>query len=875
MLITLKQSNNLDLAPIHIGSGVKGDKGESGPTGQLGVFNVFADETARDDYFELNPGALLEQMVIAIEGSPTIFQTWNGDAWVEISLSSVDLGDSVFDIGIIDSHYATLAQADAAAVAAGKFLVISQRWDAVPSTLSANVRMVTGGKLNNSTSVTFAGAFEADDSLHFIGIGAVLFTGRPNVIPEWWGAVGNGTTNDAGAIQAALNSMPSGGTLSARKGKYYLASSITLPGNVVFIGSVESVGSARYPQFDFPAVNNALYLSNSATINLGPGSTFANFLIVNKNLVTAYPFATYTNALSAIASYAGTAITGYEVEDCYVHNCRIIGFAQAMSFDLCDRLKIEWIDIDCTAGLFTNNVYDISRIYNIHAWPFVTYGYAFSIQDLVFYRSGSAFKHTGHFDGCSISNCFSYGYFAGFDIQCLTGVTLNQCWVEGGGASYISGQHGYKFTTTNTTQVTMNGCWVDTCDSGVYINAPALKLNIVGCGFHANVRAIEQVSAVYVTIESSYFYYPITEGYGASPTPFPTPYALIHINGGAGGTTISDNYIYGSDGPVTPKCIGVAITNSSSTKKIIGNSFFRCTTGIDVDALTTSPMIICHNTGEGNTADYNIPTGKCLDWLQHHDNFWGTYDPLGPFHSGNSASIGTFQRIGSGGGLEMSVNYANGIPTAPTIVAASDLLCKFSFCGYDGSDYREGSHIRAQVDGTPGAGSMPGNIIFSTTPSGSVTPVDRCIINNAGNFLPISDNSYTVGQSNLKWAAFWSNTGSIQTSDEREKKDIEDCTLGLNFINKLRPISYRWVNGGNEVDASGKVTSRPGQRTFYGLKAQQVKKVMDNLGIDFAGWVLTDVNDPLSQQALRYDQFLAPLIKAVQELSDRVAALEG
>jgi len=41
------------------------------------------------------------------------------------------------------------------------------------------------------------------------------------------------------------------------------------------------------------------------------------------------------------------------------------------------------------------------------------------------------------------------------------------------------------------------------------------------------------------------------------------------------------------------------------------------------------------------------------------------------------------------------------------------------------------------------------------------------------------------------------------------------------------------------------------------------------------GWVLTDINDQNSLQALRYEEFIAPLIKAVQELSARVTALEN
>jgi hypothetical protein len=59
------------------------------------------------------------------------------------------------------------------------------------------------------------------------------------------------------------------------------------------------------------------------------------------------------------------------------------------------------------------------------------------------------------------------------------------------------------------------------------------------------------------------------------------------------------------------------------------------------------------------------------------------------------------------------------------------------------------------------------------------------------------------------------------------------------------------------------------------LLAQEVKAACDSAGVDFGGWVLTEKDNQDSQQALRYDQFIAPLIKAVQELSKKVADLEA
>ncbi len=161
---------------------------------------------------------------------------------------------------------------------------------------------------------------------------------------------------------------------------------------------------------------------------------------------------------------------------------------------------------------------------------------------------------------------------------------------------------------------------------------------------------------------------------------------------------------------------------------------------------------------------------------------------------------------------------------------------------------------------------------------------------------PDTDNAVSLGNSSYKWSSVWAANGTIQTSDERTKTEISDCKLGLDFVNALRPVSYKWIEGSREVEVErwedveilsedGKdtyidkqpvirETSKPGARTHWGLIAQDVKQAVDAAGIDFGGWVLTDKDDLNSQQALRYDQFIAPLIKAVQELSDEVKKLQ-
>jgi|GEM_PF-4143396 len=247
---------------------------------------------------------------------------------------------------------------------------------------------------------------------------------------------------------------------------------------------------------------------------------------------------------------------------------------------------------------------------------------------------------------------------------------------------------------------------------------------------------------------------------------------------------------------------------------------------------------------------------------------------------------------------------------------------------------------------------------------------------SASAVLPGADNAFTLGNGSFRWSTVYAATGTINTSDGRMKMDVAPSALGLDFIKALRPVSYRWIEGGAKqvevedaeefeeieteeivekytdhvvdngvaiefekerkvkrevadlvpvVDASGavvydiepatddvrdengdlviegtperrvqrtiavprmvkrtrtikrtEIVKTPGKRTHYGLIAQEVAEAIKASGAgDFAGHVLDDASNPDSTQGLRYDQFIAPLIKAVQELSAKVAALEA
>lgn len=150
-------------------------------------------------------------------------------------------------------------------------------------------------------------------------------------------------------------------------------------------------------------------------------------------------------------------------------------------------------------------------------------------------------------------------------------------------------------------------------------------------------------------------------------------------------------------------------------------------------------------------------------------------------------------------------------------------------------------------------------------------------------------------------------------SDYRDKADIKDLETGLNFIMMLRPVDYKWdyrddyyaeeeyldktirvietVNKGFDpsIEESGsnpryissivedsivrtrrvpieRDGSKKRVRSHYGLIAQEVKQVLDDLGIDFGGYQDHTVKGGEDVLALGYTEFIAPMIKAIQEL---------
>jgi trimeric autotransporter adhesin len=93
-------------------------------------------------------------------------------------------------------------------------------------------------------------------------------------------------------------------------------------------------------------------------------------------------------------------------------------------------------------------------------------------------------------------------------------------------------------------------------------------------------------------------------------------------------------------------------------------------------------------------------------------------------------------------------------------------------------------------------------------------------------------------------------------SDIRLKKDVEDIGQGLDFVKALRPVQYRLKSGNERID--------------FGFIAQDIEAL---IGTDYN--VLGIGADADRTLSLRYTDFIAPMVKAIQEQQGIIEQLKA
>ena len=180
------------------------------------------------------------------------------------------------------------------------------------------------------------------------------------------------------------------------------------------------------------------------------------------------------------------------------------------------------------------------------------------------------------------------------------------------------------------------------------------------------------------------------------------------------------------------------------------------------------------------------------------------------------------------------------------------------------------------------------------------------VVLQGGVFREAGDGSLNLGNGSHRWAVVYSKTGSINTSDRNEKNTIADIDpeQAEKLIMGLKPSTFKFNDG-----TSG--------RTHWGLISQDIEELLPQIGmsdLDFAGFIKTpktedyyeDVPEVVTDEetgeektvtrkelktrtvegeyvyALRYSEFISPLIcmvqkqqKQIENLERRLSALEN
>lgn len=261
----------------------------------------------------------------------------------------------------------------------------------------------------------------------------------------------------------------------------------------------------------------------------------------------------------------------------------------------------------------------------------------------------------------------------------------------------------------------------------------------------------------------------------------------------------------------------------------------------------------------------------------------------------------------AGSGLDMSVN------TSPYTITLS---------------HGSGTHVSSSTAVQAiYPGGLRGNVTFSTSSGGrfldylgqSGQTLNIYTTNYAGTTIytrdlyPDSNADEDIGNNfgSGRYRSIYLINAPNYTSDERLKNNIEDIPYGIDYLNTLRPVQYEW----NRRTRSGCLTSNyvfqtksdgetletecpdcvenevacivgeidttgvPVGQKSWGFIAQEVLNTPPETDLDIA---LVDYNETSDEYALRGTELLAPLVKAVQELSQqnadllaRIEVLEG
>jgi hypothetical protein len=319
------------------------------------------------------------------------------------------------------------------------------------------------------------------------------------------------------------------------------------------------------------------------------------------------------------------------------------------------------------------------------------------------------------------------------------------------------------------------------------------------------------------------------------------------------------------------------------------------TTGAQFGTETSHPLVLL--TGNSERARIDSSGRLLVGTSSARSNVYrGASSLISPVQIDSNANsysngINVLNYSGSGYGsvltLGMSLSNTQG---TNTVVRNNDELGYLNFVGNDGTNFRTGAWIGGEVDGTPGAGDMPGRLVFSTTADGAASPTERMRIGadgliqayGLGNsiiaasaqaagtiFATIicrhSASSTTTGTTSFQVMtngdAQNTNNSYGAISDIKLKENIVDANSQWDDLKALQVRNYNFKEGQTH--------------TQIGLVAQEVELVSPGL-VSESPDRDEDGNDlGTVTKSVNYSVLYMKAVKALQEAMERIETLEA
>lgn len=308
--------------------------------------------------------------------------------------------------------------------------------------------------------------------------------------------------------------------------------------------------------------------------------------------------------------------------------------------------------------------------------------------------------------------------------------------------------------------------------------------------------------------------------------------ALFSISSGDGNVGVGASVLYNTTTGNYNTAVGYRALYSNSTQSSLTavgyQALYQNTSGADNTAFGSSALL-SNQGGGSNTA---VGASSLAANISGSYNTAVGYQALNTNLNGNNTAFGCLALKGSNSGSD---NTAVGAESLELNSTGSNNVAVGNLALYNNTT---GSNNTAIGDG---AGPVSSGL-SNTTAIGYGATV------SSSNEIRVGNTSVTAISGQVAWSF---------PSDQRDKHDIQDSDLGLDFIMQLRPVFYRLNNGNDLLD--------------YGFIAQEVEGALGERQTN----MIRIKDDARGSYLFRSSDMISPVVKALQQQGQTIINLKS